>query len=264
MTSLIDICFNATHHSFAKDFDTVIAAAYAENVQHMIVPGSSLYDSQCAIELCKQHPKKFRATVGVHPHLAKEWNENTPQKLHALAQDSTVVAIGETGLDYNRNHSTPDTQRLVFEKHIELATETQLPLFLHQRDAHQDFLALITPHYRELAAAVVHCFTGDERQLDDYLELNFYIGITGWICDERRGKHLKKIIPKIPPSSLMLETDAPYLLPRSLPQRPDRNRNEPRFLAHIAEQVAMHLDKDIQELTTQTTANAQRFFGWNF
>lgn len=262
--SLIDICFNATHRTFAKDLDVIIAAAYAENVRQMIIPGSSLHDSRNAIELCQQYPERSRVAAGIHPHLAREWNENSSKQLYALTRNPKVVAVGETGLDYQRNFSPPDTQRAVFAQHINIAVETGLPLFLHQRDAHRDLMALIKPRRDELTGAVVHCFTGNEQQLEDYIELDFYIGITGWICDERRGSHLKDIVPKIPEYRLLLETDAPYLLPRSLPQRPQQNRNEPRFLPHIAQQVAMYLNKDITELAVQTSANAQRLFGWNF
>lgn len=258
----IDSCFNATHKAFAKNLDKTIAEADAVGVKRMIVPGSSLNDSRAATALAVVFPDHLRAAVGVHPHLAEEWNEAAPVQLKELTTHPMAIAIGETGLDYYRNHSRPERQRLAFEQQIELAIQTGLPIFMHQRNAHEDFLALLVPHKDRLSRGLLHCFTGDKKELFDYLDLDLHIGITGWICDERRGLHLKHIIQHVPLNRLMLETDAPYLLPRTLKSKPSGRRNEPAFLIHIAGEIAACLKLDLAELAAQTTANTVRFFDW--
>ncbi|HVA55554.1 MAG TPA: TatD family hydrolase, partial [Gammaproteobacteria bacterium] len=148
-----------------------------------------------------------------------------------------------------------------FEAQLALAAETRKPVFLHQRDAHAEFIDVLKRHRQNLGAAVLHCFTGSETELQDYLSLELHIGITGWICDERRGIHLRELVKMIPTNRLLLETDAPYLLPRDVRPRPAHHRNEPLYLAHISEVVAACTDKPVAQLAAETTANAQRFFG---
>ena len=262
MEALIDICFNGTHQSYAQDFKQVLKRASDATINRMLIPGSSVSDSRLALELAKQYPDQLKTTAGVHPHLASEWNTNTTICLQDIIRPQLTVAIGETGLDYNRNYSTPKQQQIAFEQQIQLAIETRLPLFMHQRDAHKDFIALLKPYRNQLSRAVVHCFTGSERELNDYIEMDLYIGITGWICDERRGQHLKDILHHIPAERLMLETDAPYLLPRNMKEKPRNRRNEPVFLQHIATEIAACLDIDIDSLARQTTQNTLRFFDW--
>jgi len=163
-------------------------------------------------------------------------------------------------LDFNRNYSPQSQQLTCFEAQLQLATELQLPIYLHQRDAHEAFYERLK-HYRpQLCDAVIHCFTGNERELEDYLSLDLHIGITGWICDERRGLHLQDLVKQIPEHRLMLETDAPYLLPRSLRPKPKKGKNEPCYLPHILETVSHCLSRDIQQIAAITTANARRFF----
>ncbi|MGU9977747.1 MAG: TatD family hydrolase [Candidatus Oxydemutatoraceae bacterium WSBS_2016_MAG_OTU14] len=260
--SLIDVCFNATHASFKKDFNKLLERAKNSGVTQMIVPGSSLSDSHDAIQLSDVHKTIFKVCVGVHPHLAREWDEQSEAVLHTLAQHKHVVAIGETGLDYNRNYSTPDQQNISFQHHISVAIQTQLPLFLHQRDAHEDFIQHLKKHRAKLSKILVHCFTGTQKELNDYLELDCYIGITGWICDPKRGAHLYELVREIPQNRLLLETDAPYLLPKDMEPKPqDKRRNEPAFLPHIAMAVARHLKMSAEELATITSANAKDLFG---
>jgi TatD DNase family protein len=160
-----------------------------------------------------------------------------------LASFPQVVAIGECGLDYDRDFSPRDQQRAAFESQLELAAELRKPVFLHQRSAHDDFARMLQNARPRLAGGVVHCFTGDERELDCYLELGLCIGITGFICDERRGMHLQRLVRRIPPERLMIETDAPFLLPRDLASVRGR-RNEPAYLPHVAKSVARHAGRD--------------------
>jgi TatD DNase family protein len=172
-----------------------------------------------------------------------------------------VVAAGECGLDYYRNFSPPDAQRRAFEWQLRLAADSRKPVFLHQRDAHADFTALLREHRASLVGGVAHCFTAGERELDDYLQLDLSIGITGWINDERRGGHLNALMPRIPPHRLLLETDAPYLLPRDLSPKPASRRNEPMFLGHIGTAVARARGQSVEQCATETTANARALFG---
>jgi TatD DNase family protein len=256
---LIDIGANLTHDGFDADRAEVIARAHRAGVGRFIVTGSDVDHSRKALGLCAIYPGLY-ATAGVHPHHAKDCTDATPEELRGLLGNPSVVAVGECGLDYFRNFSPPDVQREVFRMQLELAAGCGKPVFLHQRDAHDDFMALLGAHRARLSTAVVHCFTGGADELREYLDLDCYIGITGWICDERRGQHLRECVGQIPADKLMLETDAPYLIPRDLKPRPASNRNEPMYLRHIAEVVADCIGKPVERLIEETTRNAEQFF----
>lgn len=257
---LVDIGVNLTDRAFHNDLDQVIARAHEPGVGTMIVTGTNLSESQQAIALCQRHGPGLWCTAGVHPHHAKEWTDQHRQAITSLASDPHVVAIGETGLDFNRNFSAPEQQRFAFEQQLILAGETGLPVFLHERDAHREQLQLLKRYRSTLKGGVIHCFTGTREELENYLELDLYVGITGWICDERRGLHLQELIHLIPEDRLLLETDCPYLLPRTLRPKPKSRRNEPAFLAHIHEQIANLLQADPTSLARKTTSNAKRLF----
>lgn len=259
--TLVDIGVNLTSKAFRKDMDEVIARARKAGVTRMVVTGTSPAESERAAELAALMPGTLWATAGVHPHHARDCDAGTLDALRALAARPEVVAIGECGLDYNRNFSPPEAQRQWFEAQVALAAELGLPLFLHEREAAGDLLAILRRHRDRVPAAVVHCFTGSEEALDAYLALDLHIGITGWICDERRGTHLHEIVGKIPRDRLMLETDAPYLVPRTLKPPPRNRRNEPGFLPHVLDTVARCTGRDPAEVAADTTAVATRFFG---
>ncbi len=171
-----------------------------------------------------------------------------------------MVAIGECGLDFYRNIASPEQQAFAFSAQLELAAELSMPLFLHCRDAHDRFISLLTPWLPSLPGAVVHCFTGTRDELEACLHAGLYVGITGWVCDERRGVALRELMPLIPADRLLLETDAPYLLPRDLRPRPTSRRNEPCFLPHIVQQVAGLRGEDSHALAKQCDRNARRLF----
>ncbi|HEX7369946.1 MAG TPA: TatD family hydrolase [Rhodanobacteraceae bacterium] len=257
---LIDIGANLTHESFRRDFDAVLDRARAAGVMQMVVTGASRASSEQALEFARAHPGTLFATAGVHPHHAGDYGADTDALLRSLARESEVVAVGETGLDYYRDLSPRPAQRAAFEKQLAIAIDLNMPLFLHQRDAHDDFIALLKAARDRVPAVVVHCFTDDRRALFEYLDLDCHIGITGWICDERRGMHLRELVRAIPANRLMLETDAPYLLPRDLRPLPSDRRNEPMHLAHICEIVAGLRGEDAGVTAANATATTRAFF----
>lgn len=255
-----DIGVNLTDSSFDKDRACVIEQAINEGINQLIVTGTTLKESIQAIELCQQYPEYLFCTVGIHPHYAKDHSDADYSELAMIASETNVVAMGETGLDFNRNFSTPEKQIVSFEKQLELACTSKLPLFLHERDAHQKQIEMLTTYRDHYQNAVVHCFTGSRNELYNYLDLDLHIGITGWICDERRGLELQKLVKEIPKDRLMLETDAPYLIPRDLKPKPKSRRNTPCHLPHIAQKVASLQNKDLHQLNEETQQNCKRFF----
>jgi TatD DNase family protein len=257
---LIDIGANLTHDSFDDDRDEVIQRASDAGVNRMILTGSSEQGSRDAVALAETRPGKFYATAGVHPHHASDYTDDVHRTLAELAAHDVVVAVGECGLDYFRNFSPQDEQRDAFRRQLELAAETGLPVFLHQRDAHADFLEILEPAMGKVSRAVAHCFTGGAEELSAYLDLGLYIGITGWVCDERRGANLKKLVGQIPLDRLMIETDAPYLLPRTVKPKPKTRRNEPMYLREVLRVIAEASGIAESEIASATTANAERFF----
>ncbi|MCY4297271.1 MAG: TatD family hydrolase [Gammaproteobacteria bacterium] len=258
---LIDIGANLTHASFEHDFRQVVDNARSAGLTHIILTGTDLANSGAAARLAAATPDFFSATAGFHPHVAQSFDHGAKAEIAALGALGEVVAVGETGLDFNRNYSPRRDQLACFEHHLEIAAGLGKPLFLHQRDAHGDFVALLRAHRDRIAGGVVHCFTDTRAALRDYLDLGMHIGITGWICDERRGVELQAIAKFIPPDRLLLETDAPYLLPRTLKPKPAGRRNEPKYLPAVLEQVAACTGRDAAEIARQTTANAIRLFG---
>lgn len=257
---LIDIGVNLTAKAFAKDVDAVIGAAVDAGVGRMVVTGTDEAHSQKALELTRRHPGVLYSTAGVHPHNASACTDATLAKLAELAAQPAVVAIGECGLDFYRMYSPSAEQEKWFEAQLELAADLKMPVFLHERDAHGPYLEIIARHRASLVDAVAHCFTGSAEELAAYLDLDLHIGLTGWICDERRGMHLRELVRHIPAERLMLETDAPYIMPRTLEPRPESRRNEPKFLPHICAMVAQYLGATPEDLAATTTKTAQKFF----
>jgi TatD DNase family protein len=260
---LIDIGVNLTHDSFDRDRDEVIRAAAASGVTRLICTGTDVEASKAALALTRNYTGTMYCTAGVHPHHASSYGTSTSAQLAELAQCEPVRAIGECGLDYFRNFSSPREQRSAFEQQLALAVECQLPVFLHQRDAHEDFTALLTDFRPQLSGGVAHCFTGGRAELEAYLELDLCIGVTGWVCDERRGNELAAAVPHIPLDRLMLETDAPYLLPRDLKPPPAGRRNVPSTLPHILARVSALMHADIRTVGAAATANTVRVFSLN-
>ena len=259
-TSLIDIGINLAHDSFNADREEVIARAAAAGVVQMIVTGSGGESTRQAIEMARTHAGVLFATAGVHPHYAKELTDELLVELRQLAAEQQVVAVGECGLDYFRDLSPRAVQQKAFHRQLELAAQVGKPVFLHQRDAHDDFVAILREHRSSLVGGVAHCFTGNHHELAAYLDMDLYVGITGWICDERRGAHLVPLMKEIAADRLIIETDGPYLLPRDLPSKPESRRNEPAYLPHIAATIARARGESLEHFAATSTAAAQKLF----
>ena len=257
---LIDIGANLAHDSFDDDRDEMMQRAADAGVSRIIVTGSSDDSNVRAAELAAASGGIMFSTAGVHPHHASDYTDESDKLIRRLVKDDVVVAVGECGLDYFRNFSPRDAQLEAFKRQLQIAKETGLPVFLHQRDAHDDFVEVLEPALADLSRAVAHCFTGEGESLREYLAMGLYIGITGWICDERRGKHLHDIVSIIPDDKLLIETDAPYLLPRTIRPRPKTRRNEPMYLPEVARVVAEARGQTPKHIARITTENAIRFF----
>ncbi|ETN91803.1 Deoxyribonuclease TatD [Gammaproteobacteria bacterium MOLA455] len=261
---LIDIGVNLSNSRFEKDRPEVLQRARDAGIEKLILTGTSVSESQSVVELCRQFTDQFPgmlyATAGIHPHDAKSLNRESIATLKALATEQHVVAIGEMGLDFNRNFSTPAQQEKAFEAQLELAAELQLPVFLHERDAAERQLQILRTYRDHLVDAVTHCFTGSREALYGYLDLDMYIGITGWVCDDKRGTGLQGLVADIPLQRLMVETDAPYLLPKNMPEPPKGKRNEPAFLPWVVSKIAEQREESAEELAQQTSDNSLRFF----
>lgn len=261
---MIDIGVNLTNKRFDKDRDDLILRAKNKGIEQLLITGTSVYESQKALALCQYYQQKFSntlfSTAGVHPHDADGVSDDYLSQLNLLAKQPQVKAIGECGLDYNRNFSAPKQQIKVFKEQINLAAELTMPLFLHQRDAFSHWFEALEPFIDRVPAMVAHCFTGNKVELEQCIAANMYIGITGWLCDERRGRELQEIIKLIPLNRLLIETDAPYLTPRTIRPRPKSSRNEPSYLPYIVEKIADITAIDVDEIACQTSINARKIF----
>jgi TatD DNase family protein len=255
---LIDIGANLGHESFAHDLPAVLERAHAAGVGQLLVTGASRQGSHDALALARAHPGVLFATAGVHPHHALEYTAEADSELRDLHRAPEIRAVGECGLDYYRDLAPRPAQRRAFARQLEIAVDTGKPLFLHQRDAHADFVAILRQFEGKVGPCVVHCFTGTREEMRECLDHDWYIGITGWLCDERRGLHLREAVPDIPADRLLVETDAPYLTP----QAERKHRNQPAFVVHTARFVAERRGIAYEELEAAVDANAARLFGW--
>ncbi|EWH11169.1 type V secretory pathway protein [Catenovulum agarivorans DS-2] len=260
---LFDIGVNLTSSQFDKDRTEIVEHAASLGVGSFVITSTSASETKQALKLLEQYPNLY-ATAGCHPHDAKDFTADDLAFIHdSYLLNQRVVAIGECGLDYNRDFSPRDCQRDVFRQQLKVAQSLNAPVFLHQRDAHQDFLNILTAHISDFSKVVVHCFTGNEAELLSYVELGCYIGITGWVCDERRGHHLLPLLQHIPADRLLIETDAPYLIPRHIQKQTKSRRNQPGYLVDIAQFIAEQTGISFEQLASQTYKNSLRFFQIN-
>ena len=260
--SLIDSGVNLNSGQFRKDIDDVLARATDHGVMGLIAIASDVEESLALQQYDDVLAPMVWRTAGVHPHQAKTFNEQTLTQLKALLAQSRCVALGECGLDFNRNYSPPAMQTMAFESQVELACQSQVPLYLHERDAHDEVCQILRVGYQgDPIKGVIHCFTGDQNQLRNYLDLGLYIGITGWVCDERRGDALRAALEFIPLDRLLWETDAPYLRPRSYRGEIAGKRNEPALLGYIAKEIASRLKLSRDLLAEKVIMNTRTLFG---
>jgi TatD DNase family protein len=257
---MIDIGANLTNRAFAGDLDSVLERAWEHGVDCIVVTGTDVASSERAIALCDRAPSRLYCTVGVHPHDAAAVDDGWLDAVEQLREAACVRAIGECGLDFNRNYSPRDVQQRVFDAQLELAARVALPVFVHDRDSGGAVAHHLARHRTRLRDVIVHCFTGDAETLEAYLDLDCHIGITGWICDERRGLELASIAARIPDDRLLIETDAPFLLPRTISPRPSSRRNEPANLVWVARRLAEARGQTVEHVCAATAANAQRVF----
>src|SRR5262249_2108108 len=202
-------------------------------------------------------PGAMFATAGIHPHDASGASPEALHELAELAKAPEVKSMGECGLDFDRDFSPRPAQEAAFEAQLGMAAANRLPVFLHGGAAHHRFLAILSRHRPRLSRAVLHCFTGTAAELDACLALDLHIGITGWICDDRRGAGLRPLIARIPADRLMIETDGPYLLP---PQAKAKGRrNEPAFLTYVLDEVARAAGRPREQVAAETTRTAAEF-----
>ncbi|KAJ3149199.1 hypothetical protein HDU89_003915 [Geranomyces variabilis] len=269
--ALVDIGANLASKALKSHLAEVLKRSAAANTTTVIITGTSLKTSREALQIVKGHAGSVAlfSTAGVHPHdathllsdpkTAATWVSDLETLISA--NKGAVVAVGEAGLDYDRKFSTHADQIRVFEAQLGIAERTGLPLFLHNRDAHDDFLAALQ-RFPRARRGVVHCYTDtDPAHLDAYLALGFHIGITGWVADERRGIELaEKIVPRIPLDRLLIETDAPYLMPRNIEGR-KMKVNEPALLGWVCKKVAECLGVDEEVVAARTSENARKLFG---
>lgn len=268
MSSLVDIAGNMTNKAFREDLPSVLTRARDAGVSGLVIAGVSTTTSRRGWEIAASGTRSCPpgldvvATSGIHPHHASQASAEALYEIADIAKRERVVAVGECGLDYNRDFSPRDAQRRAFEAQLEIASALKKPVYLHERDAHEDFTSILARWRPKLVAGVVHCFTGQRATLTRYLDMDLHVGFTGWICDERRGTHLTDLVRLVPRGRLMVETDAPYILPRDMSPKPKSGRNEPAFVVHVAKTVARHRRESFEELAEHTTRTARELFAF--
>jgi len=222
-----------------------------------ILTGTDMKENRRIHEFVKTHDAF--GTAGIHPHNADRSRQEDFQLIEQmLSENPKIVAVGECGLDYDRMFSTKENQIRCLEKHIVLAEKLGKPLFLHERSAADDFVKRFKKHPDICKRSVVHCFTGDKATLDKYLSMGFFIGITGWICDDRRAKELRDAVSIIPLDRILVETDAPYLTPRNVP---GLNRtNVPQNVKYVVKDLAKYMKVPEDVLTEHARKNTERLF----
>lgn len=259
MNTFIDIGINLTNKQFNNEHEEIINRALDNGVEQMILTGTSIRGSKESAEIAEDYPEILFSTAGIHPHDAKSFNNESIDELRKLLKQDHVISVGECGLDFDRDFSPRPIQEKCYRAQLELAVEVSKPLFLHERSAFKRFNEITDEYLSKLPEAVVHCFTGTLDEAKVYLNKGFYLGFTGAISDDNRFKHLEDVIKYVPLDRMMIETDAPFMLPKNR-SRTQNRRNEPSFLPYVAQTIA-HLKKiSISEVANKTTEVARKFF----
>lgn len=238
---------------------TIVSQALAAGVSRMCVIATQPDEWAMAQQLYQQFPNALIYTIGIHPHYAKVVTSDTYDSLISFAQNPGCVAIGECGLDFNRNFSPQDIQRQVFIEQLNIAKQLDKPIYLHERDAFDTQLKCLEHVFAQQPIdGIAHCFTGNAQQLKTYVAKGLYIGITGWLCDHKRGQDLRNAVTHLPSSNLILETDSPYLFPKTV--RPRQRNNTPALIPAIAQEYAQITENDLNEIELLSYNNAVSLF----
>ena len=254
---LIDSHAHIQGKEYAGEVEAVIERARTAGVEKIIAVGGAgeMSSNTDAVALANSFPDIY-ATVGMHPHDAKDVSAEELKKLQELSRNPKVVAVGETGLDYYYDHSPREVQRRVFAEFIHMARETELPIVVHERDAAHDAFEILRAEGAGKLRGVIHCFTGNYEAARNYLDLGFYISFTG-IITFKNADALREVVRKVPLEKILVETDSPYLTP--VPYR--GRRNEPAYVRYVAETVAKVKGKSLEEVVSVTTENVRALFG---
>lgn len=242
---------------YDKDIDAVIKRAHDAGVAACMVVGTGKESSIKAVALAKSINGIY-ASVGIHPHETQSCSESILKLLMNLAEDPEVCAWGEIGLDFNRMYSPQDVQEKWFIRQLEIADKCNLPVIFHERDSNGRLLEIVSAHQRKDGKGVVHCFSGNRAELEQYINLGLYIGITGILTLKKRGADLRKLVPVIPVEQILIETDAPYLTPA--PEKNRTRRNEPAFVRQVLFKLAEIRKEDPEYLASATWENSCRLF----
>ena len=250
-----DIGLNLFCRQFS-DPEKILSDALDEGVM-CIITGSDMKSNEATHRFVQTH--HAYGTAGIHPHNADSSRKEDFVRIEQLlSSNPKLVAVGECGLDFDRMYSTRENQIRCLEHHIRIAEKLHMPMFLHERAAAKEFAARFEKHPEVCKRSVVHCFTGDRATMETYLAMGFCIGITGWICDDRRADDLRKAVEILPPDRVLIETDAPYLTPRSVPGL--SRTNLPQNVKYVARELAKYMGTDEQELIVHTRENTERIF----
>lgn len=251
---LIDSHCHLDIKDFDKDREAVIDRAQTEGIIHMISIGIDVKSSQSAVALARRYDF-ISATVGCHPHDADVCGSEDLKMLSRMAAEPEVVAWGEIGLDYYRNHSKKENQRKIFQAQLELAQRAELPVIIHDRDAHKEVYAILEKMGKGERKGIIHCFSGDRDLAEAFIALGYYISIPGTVT-YKKADQVKEVAAAIPLERMLVETDAPFLAP--VPRR--GKRNEPSFLTHTVREIAKLRDIPFETVAEQTTRNAGTIF----
>ncbi|MFA9406133.1 MAG: TatD family hydrolase [Anaerolineales bacterium] len=249
--------------AFKSDLSDVLERARFEGIQRMLIPGMDLKTSRFAVEISQDIPEAY-AAVGVHPHYADSWNDEVHEEIRELARSPKVVAIGEIGLDFYRNLSSHEAQISAFRDQLQLASELELPVVIHNREAIAEILEIIVPWAEQnssvgnLTPGVLHAYSADADSASVAITHGFYLGVAGPITFQN-AKIRREITARIPLDRLLLETDSPYMSPHPLRGK----RNEPANIKYIAQKLSDLFELNLSVIAENTAANANELFRWN-
>jgi TatD DNase family protein len=255
---LFDSHCHLDDRSYENELESVVKRANEAELRAMMVVGTGLQSSRRAINISHMFDGLY-ASVGIHPHDAEHCTEQKLTQLKQLAKDPRVKAWGEIGLDFNRMYSPREDQERWFIRQLEISREMALPVIFHERETRGRFLEILDAHWEPHRSGVVHCFSGNGSELDAYLALGLFIGITGIVTIKSRGEPLRQLVRRIPAEHLVVETDAPYLTPT--PQRNKHRRNEPAFVRTVLLKLAQVREEAPEQLAATLWDNTCRLYG---